>query len=147
MAVEIPDEIPPDCTVYRPIPKENIKPNGTPMSSCFSDKAAEDGSSYYMSVYFSDEMERAGKSVLDLQQAWGSKYIVLAFSAGELREQGERLWRDSMGEFPGHGACKRADGAERTQGQKRNLAKIARIPPELTKETTATNGRDLPPPQ
>jgi hypothetical protein len=131
VAVEIPDEIPPDCMVYRLVPKDKIKPDGTPQSNCFSDKAAEDGSSYYMSVYFSDEMQLAGKSVSDLQQAWGPKYTALAFSAEELRKQGERLWRDSRGEFPGHGACKRADGAERTQGQKRNLAKIARVAPEL----------------
>jgi hypothetical protein len=128
---EIPDEIPPDCTVYRLAKKRDIKPDGTPQSNCFSDKSAEDGSSYYMSVYFSDEMVLAGKSVSDLQQEWGSEYTVLAFGAEDLRKQGERLWRDPKGKFPGHGACKRADGTERTQGQKRNLAKIAKIAPQL----------------
>jgi hypothetical protein len=131
VAAEIPDEIPSDCTVYRLAKKEDIKLDGTPKSSCFSDKAEEDGSSNYMSVFFSDEIQAAGKSVLDLQQAWGSKYTVLAFRAAVLREQGERLWRDPIDEFPGHGACKRADGANRTLPQKRNLAKIARVAPEL----------------
>jgi hypothetical protein len=131
VSAEIPDEIPPDCMVYRVAKKRDIKPNGTPQSDCFSDKEADDGSSYYMSVYFSDEMQPAGKSVKDLQQEWGSEYTVLAFSAAELRDQGERLWRDSNDEFPGHGACKRADDAERTRGQKRKLAKIAKIAPEL----------------
>jgi hypothetical protein len=131
VAAEIPDEIPPDCTVYRLAKKCDIKPDGTPKSSCFSDKAAEDGSSNYMSVYFSNEMQAAGKSVLDLQQVWGSKYTVLAFRAADLRKQGEQLWRDPIDEFPGHGACKRADGANRNLRQKRNLAKIARVAPEL----------------
>ena len=131
MTVEIPDDIPPDCTVYRLAKKEDIKPDGTPKSSCFSDKAEEDGSSNYMSVYFSDEIQAAGKSVLDLQQTWGSKYTVLAFGATDLRDQGEQLWRDPIDEFPGHGACKRADGTNRTLRQKRNLAKIARVAPEL----------------
>jgi hypothetical protein len=132
VAAEIPDEIPPDCTVYRLAKNEDIKPDGTPKSSCFSDKAEEDGSSNYMSVFFSDEIQAAGKSVLDLQQAWGAdKYTVLAFRAADLREQGERLWRDAIDEFPGHGACKRANGANRTLPRKRNLAKIARVAPEL----------------
>jgi hypothetical protein len=131
VSAEIPDEVPADCTVYRLAKKSDIKPDGTPQSNCFSDKAAEDGSSYYMSVYFSDEMELAGKSVLDLQQEWGSEYTVLVFRAEDLRKQGERIWRDSKGAFPGHGACKRANDTERTQGQKRNLAKIAKIAPEL----------------
>jgi hypothetical protein len=131
VAAEIPEEIPPDCMVYRLAKKSDIKPDGTPNSSCFSDMAAEDGSSDYMSVYFSDEIQAAGKSVSDLQQAWGPKYTVLAFRAADLREQGEQLWRDPIDEFPGHGACKRADGAKRTLGQKRNLAKIARVAPEL----------------
>ncbi len=131
MSIEIPDEVPPDCTVYRLAKNSDIKPDGTPQSDCFSDKAAGDGSAYYMSVYFSDEMQAAGESVLDLQQKWGPEYTVLAFRAADLREQGERLWRDPRGEFPGHGACKRADGAERSRGQKRKLARIARISPEL----------------
>jgi hypothetical protein len=131
VTAEVPDEIPPDCTVYRLAKKEDIKPDGTPKSSCFSDKAEEDGSANYMSVYFSDEIQAAGKSVLDLQEAWGSKYTVLAFRAEDLREEGERLWRDAIDQFPGHGACKRADGANRTLRQKRNLAKIARVAPEL----------------
>jgi hypothetical protein len=117
--------------VYRVAKRRHIKPNGRPQSDCFSDKEAEDGSSNYMSVYFSDEMQLAGRSVLDLQQEWGPEYTVLAFRAADLQEQGERLWREAQGEFPGHGACKRADGTERTRGQKRNLAKIAQIAPEL----------------
>jgi hypothetical protein len=131
VAAEIPDEIPQDCMVYRLAKRDDIKPDGTPKSSCFSDKAEEDGSSNYMSVFFSDEMQAAGKSVLELQQAWGSKYTVLAFRAAELREQGERLWRDPIDTFPGHGACKRANGANRSLPQKRNLAKMARVAPEL----------------
>ncbi len=131
MEADIPDEIPPDCTVYRLAKKSDIKPDGTPQSDCFSDKAADDGSSYYMSVYFLDEMQLAGKTVLDLQKVWGLEYTVLALNATDLRKQGERLWRDTRDEFPGHGACKRADGAERTRGQKRKIAKIARIAPEL----------------
>jgi hypothetical protein len=130
VSAEIPDDVPPDCMVYRLAKKSDIKPDGTPQSNCFSDKAAEDGSSYYMSVYFSDEMVLEGKSVSDLRQEWGSEYTVLAFGAEDLRKQGERLWRDPKGTFPGHGACKRADDSERTQGQ-RNLAKIAKIAPEL----------------
>jgi hypothetical protein len=131
VAAEIPDEIPQDCIVYRLAKRDDIKPDGTPKSSCFSDKAEEDGSSNYMSVFFSDEMQAAGKSVLELQQAWGSKYTVLAFRAADLREQGERLWRDPIDKFPGHGACKRANGANRRLPQKRNLAKMARVAPEL----------------
>lgn len=131
MPAEIPDEVPPDCTAYRLAKKSDIKPDGTPQSNCFSDKGADDSSSCYMSVYFSDEMQEAGKSVSDLQKAWGPGYIVLAFSVADLREQGERLWRDPIDEFPGHGACKRADGAKRTASQERNLAKIARVAPEL----------------
>jgi hypothetical protein len=131
VSAEIPDEVPDDCTVYRLAKKSDIKPDGTPQSNCFSDKAAEDGSSYYMSVYFSDEMELAGKAVSDLQEEWGDEYTVLAFRAEDLRKQGERIWRDAKGPFPGHGACKRANDTERTQGQKRNLAKIAKIAPEL----------------
>lgn len=132
MPAEAPDDVPPDCTVYRVAKKAYIKPDGTPQSDCFADKGLEDGSSYYMSVYFSDEMDLAGKSVLDLQANWGDDYTVLAFSAGDLRAQGERLWRDPNEEFPGHGACKRADDAERTRGQKRKLAKVAKVAPELS---------------
>ena len=112
--------------------KAYIKSGGTPQSDCFADKRSEDGSSYYMSVYFSDEMELAGKSILDLQASWGKEYTVLAFTASDLRTQGERLWRDPTGGFPGHGACKRADGSERTRGQKRNLAKVAKVASELS---------------
>ena len=131
MSAKVPDEVPADCTVFRLAKKRDIKSDGTPQSDCFSDKEAEDGSSYYMFVYFSDEMELAGKSAFDLQQEWGLEYTVLAFNAADLRENGERIWRDPMGKFPGHGACKRADDSERTRGQKRKLAKIARTIPEL----------------
>lgn len=127
-----PDDVPPDCTVYRVAKKAYIKPDGTPQSDCFADKGFEDGSSYYMSVYFSDEMELVGESVLDLQAIWGEDYTVLAFNANDLRVLGERLWRDPNDAFPGHGACKRADGTERTRSQKRKLAKIAKIAPELS---------------
>lgn len=44
-----------------------------------------------MSVYFSDEMELAGESVLDLQANWGEDYTVLTFNANDLRVLGERL--------------------------------------------------------
>ena len=131
MPTDIPDEVPPNCTVYRVAKKRDIKPDGTPQSDCFSDKGRADGSAYYMSVYFSDEMQLAGRSVSDLQKVWGSEYTVLEFRASDLQEQGERLWRDPTDEFPGHGACKRADGAERSRGQKRKLAKIAKVVPGL----------------
>jgi len=103
-----------------------------PQSDCFSDKGTDDGASYYMSVYFADEMAAAGRGVRDLQAHWGDAYVVLEFEASELRAEGEDLWRDPNGEFPGHGACKRADGSERTRGQKRQLAKRSKIASELT---------------
>lgn len=131
MHSEIPEDVPQDCIVYRVAKKAHIKPDGTPQSACFSDKG-HDEDSYYMSVYFSDEMELAGKTVTDLQRHWGDAYTVLALSAAELRDQGERIWRDPNDEFPGHGACKRADGSERTRGQKRCIARIAKIAPELS---------------
>ena len=131
MQSEIPKGVPQDCIVYRVAKKAYIKPDGTPQSDCFSDKG-HDEDSYYMSVYFSDEMESAGKTVTDLQQHWGDAYTVLALSSAELRDQGERIWRDPNNEFPGHGACKRADGSERTRGQKRCIARIAKIAPELS---------------
>lgn len=131
MHSEIPEGVPQNCIVYRVAKKEYIKPDGTPQSACFSDKG-HDEDSYYMSVYFSDEMELAGKTVTDLQRHWGDAYTVLALSAAELRDQGERIWRDPNDEFPGHGACKRADGSERTRGQKRYIARIAKIAPELS---------------
>ncbi len=131
MPGDVPDDVPLDCTVYRVAKKVYVKPDGTPQSGCFADKAAEDGSSYYMSVYFSDEMAAVGKSVADLQKIWGEDYTVLEFGAGELLEQGERLWREPNNDFPGHGACKRSDYSERTRGQKRNLARIARVAAEL----------------
>lgn len=130
MHSEIPEIVPQDCTVYRVAKKAYIKPNGKPQSDCFSDKG-DDADSYYMSVYFSDEMKLAGKTVTDLQRHWGDAYTVLAFSAAALRDQGEHIWREPNDEFPGHGGCKRADRSERTRGQKRNLAKLAQIAPEL----------------
>lgn len=131
MPRNVPDEVPQDCTVYRVAKKSYIKPDGSPQSDCFSDKGTSD-ETYYMSVYFSDEMESAGKTVDDLQKIWGDDYTVLAFSAADLRDQGERVWRHPNGQFPGHGACKRADGSERTRSQKRKLAKIAKVAPELS---------------
>lgn len=131
MPDDVPDDVPQNCAVYRVVKKAYVKPDGTPQSDCFADKAAEDDSSYYMSVYFSDEMVATGKSAADLQKVWGDDYTVLEFNAGELREQGERLWRDSNNDFPGHDACKRSDYSERTRGQKRNLARIARVAAEL----------------
>lgn len=118
-----------DCVVYRVVKREDVKSDGTPGSGSFSDKADEDGSHYYMSVYFEDEMRAVGKNVHDLQNHWnsdGDRYTVYQFTTAELRARGEKLWRDPNDEFPGHGACKRRDDSERTRGQKRNLAKIAK---------------------
>lgn len=125
----VPDEVPDDCIVYRVVMRQGVKPDGTPGSGSFSDKADEDGSHYYMSVHFEDEMRVAGKNVEDLKAHWnsnGDRYTVYQFTAGELRGEREKLWRDPNDEFPGHGACKRHDNSERTRGQKRNLAKIAK---------------------
>ncbi|MGH3569455.1 MAG: hypothetical protein ACRDRH_26250 [Pseudonocardia sp.] len=122
-------DVPDDCVVYRVVKREDVKGDGTPGSGSFSDKAGEDGSHYYMSVYFEDEMRAAGKNVNDLQNHWNSdndRYIVYQFAAAELRVKGEKLWREPNDEFPGHGACKRCDDSERTRGQKRSLAKLAK---------------------
>ncbi len=81
-----------------------------------------------MSIYFADEMAAAGLSALDLQKHWGvERYTVVAFTAKDLRDQGERLWRDPNEDFVGHGACKRDGGSERTRSEKRNLAKLAKV--------------------
>jgi hypothetical protein len=83
-----------------------------------------------MSVYFADQMSAAGKTLGDLQEHWGDGYQIYAFTARELVESGERLWRDPDNDFPGHGACKRAEGSKRTLSQKRALARIAKLPDE-----------------
>lgn len=132
MSASIPAEIPDDCIVYRPARLTNIKPDGTPQSDCFADLAAPDESAYYMSVYFADEMAEAGVTVRDLQEHRGSRWTILECSARELRAQGEALWRDPNDAFPGHGASKRADGSERSRGQKRQLAKVYKVAPGLS---------------
>lgn len=122
------DEILDECIVYRVVKKADVKHNSRAQSGCFSDKAAEDGSSDYMSVYFADQMNAAGLSAADLQARWGvEKYTVVQLTAKEMRAQGERLWRDKNDEFVGHGASKRADGTKRTVSQKRGLANAADI--------------------
>jgi hypothetical protein len=131
VSAEIPDDVPPDCTVYRLAKKSDIKPDGTPQSSCFSDKRQK---TVHPTTCRCTSLTRWYWQASPYQiygRNWGSEYTVLAFGAEDLRKQGERLWRDPKGTFPGHGACKRADDSERTQGQKRNLAKIAKIAPEL----------------
>jgi hypothetical protein len=61
--IGVPEDVPQDCTVYRVAKKADIKSDGTLQSGYFADKRSEDdGSSYYMSVYFSDEVELARKS-------------------------------------------------------------------------------------
>lgn len=132
MPNDVAAEVPDDCTVFRVVKKADIKPDGTPESGCFADKAADDGSSNYMSVYFSDEIEDAKLSVRDLQEKWGSDiYTVVAFHVAVLRAEGERLWRDPNDDFVGHGACKRLGDSTRTRSQKRRLAKLSKPVPGL----------------
>lgn len=119
-------QIPPDCVVYRAVKLIDLKPDGAPQSGCFSDLADADGSKDYMSVYFADEMAANEVSVKDLAAHWGERYAIVEFTAADLAAEGEAVWRDPDGEFPGHGACKRADGSKRTVGQKRRIAKLAR---------------------
>jgi hypothetical protein len=91
-----------------------------------SDMAAADGSKDYMSIYLADGMQANGKSLADLQDHWGPGYKIVEFTAVELRAAGEEVWRDDDENFPGHGACKRADGSKRTAGQKKALARLSR---------------------
>jgi hypothetical protein len=119
------------CT--RVVKRSDVKETGKPGSGSFSDQAAEDGSKYYMSVYFEDAMADAGKTAADLEAHWnrdGDNYRVYQFSAKALRDAGEKLWRDPNDDFPGHGACKRHDDSERTRGQKRELARRSVLPSE-----------------
>lgn len=119
-------EISGDCIVYRVVKRSDVKETGKPGSGSFSDKADEDGLKYYMSVYFEDGIAEAGKTVADLGKHWnrdGDHYAVYQFTARDLRDAGEKLWRDADDDFPGHGACKRQDDSERTRGQKRELVR------------------------
>lgn len=131
-ARSVPDEIPSDCLIYRMVKVRDIKDDGTPSSSAFSDNPRDiAGAEHYMSVYAHDELVANGWSVQKLAEQWGPEYRPYALTAGELRAKGERLWRAPMGEVPGHAACKRSDDGKRTGGQKRELARRSR-PVELT---------------
>ncbi len=121
-----PDEIPPDCIVYRAIRVVDIKEDRTPKSCAFTDLADADGSKDYMSVNFSDEMAAAGKTLEDLKKHWGDRYEIFQFAAQDLVTNGERLWRDPDDDFVGHGACKRNDNGKRSLAQKRTLARLAK---------------------
>lgn len=124
----IPLEIPDDCLIYRMVKARDIKATGEPISSCFCDNPNDaHGNANYMSVYARDGLLGNGWTLQKLYEWWGSQYRVFCFTAGSLMAKNENLWRAPMDEIPGHCACKRNDQRKRSLGQKRELARMAKL--------------------
>lgn len=109
------------CLLYRLIRPDWVAPDGNrPKSQAFSDHPA-DGA---LSMFLSDEMEAAGKTVADLAKLWPG-YRVCGITVGQVRALGQQVVRDPIEEFPGHAAVRDLTG-RRSGGTRAKLAKAVK---------------------
>jgi len=81
-----------------------------------------------MSVFLSDDMERAGKTLEDLLKAWPG-YRVCSFTVDELRDcYGQEVVRMPIDEFPGHAEVIDTSG-KRSSGTRSKMARGAYLHP------------------
>jgi hypothetical protein len=110
-----------DCLLYRLIRPDWVMPDGgRPKSQAFSDHPA-DGA---LSMFLSDEMEAAGKTVADLGKLWPG-YRVCWITVGQVCALGQEVVRDPIEQFPGHAAVRDRSG-RRSAGTRARLAKAVK---------------------